>query len=86
MIFRCLYFTLGNEMLYNGVCSFYQSLLNYFNSNNYLPSRSSLQMADQKFFIANNLFFVPAQTNVLIRGIFVMDWVLRPRVRLAVRA
>lgn len=43
-------------------------------------------MADQKFFIANNLFFVPAQTNVVIRGIFVVDRVFRPRVRLAVRA
>ena len=43
-------------------------------------------MTDKKFFIANNLFFVPAQTNVVIRGLFVMDRVLRPRVSLAVRA
>ena len=43
-------------------------------------------MADQQFFIANNLLFVPAQTNVVIRGIFVVYRVFRPRVSLAVRA
>ena len=43
-------------------------------------------MTDKKFFIANNLFFVPAQTNAVIRVLFVVDRVLGPRVRLAVGA